>query len=114
MDTSTLACIVISAPLYTQALSFEAGQHSTIHPWRIGECTDSICDVTSGNSLFDELVLLRSFQRDGVHAVTSANIPGVKPIHFQTARRSVFPTEEVGVCYPSGISVSRMSDPCKE
>jgi hypothetical protein len=81
----------------------------------MGECGIFVYDiVTSGNPLFDELVLLRSFQGDGVHTVTSAYVPSVKPIHFQTAGWSVFPTEEVSVCYSSGISVSGMSDPCKQ
>jgi len=38
--------------------------------------------VTSGNPLFDELVFLRCFQGDGVHAMTSADVPSVQPVHF--------------------------------
>jgi hypothetical protein len=69
--------------------------------------------VTSGKPLFDELVLLRCFQRDGVHTVTSADVPSVQPVHLQTARWTVFPTEEVRMRDAPRVSVCGVSNSCK-
>lgn len=35
------------------------------------------------------------FQRDGVHAMATADVPRIQPVYFQAPCGSVFPTEEV-------------------
>lgn len=55
---------------------------------------------------------LRSFKRDGVHAVPPANVAGVEPVHLQVARGRVLPAEEVGVQNSARVAVCRMPNSC--
>lgn len=48
---------------------------------------------------------LRRLQRHGVHAVSSADVPGVEPVHLEVACRGVLPAEEVGVQDSSRVPV---------
>lgn len=64
-----------------------------------------VSDVSAGNALLDEFVLLGRFHRDGVHTMATADVTGIKPVHFQVAGWVVLPAEEVRMGYTTGISV---------
>lgn len=68
-----------------------------------------VANVTTGDALLDELVLLGRLHRDGIHAVSSADVTGIEPVNLQAAGRRVFPAEEVRMRYSAGITVRRMS-----
>lgn len=62
------------------------------------------------NTLKDIGYYLWSFQRDGVHAVSSADVPGIQPVNFQTTCWSMFPTEEVRMQYTASVAVRRVTN----
>lgn len=84
----------------TGEVAFAAGRPNVTH-------------VAASDALLDEFVFLGRFQRNGVHAVSSANVAGIQPIYFQASGRLMLPTEEVRVCYTAGISVRGVTDPWK-
>ena len=69
--------------------------------------------LTASKLLLNELVLLQSLQADGVHAMATANVAGVEPVHFQVGGRSVQPAEEVVVVVSKRISPHGMLDTCQ-
>lgn len=69
-----------------------------------------VTDVSAGDALLDELVLLRRLEGHGVHAVPAADVPRVQPVDLQAARRRVFPREEVRMGDPASIAVCGMAD----
>ena len=70
--------------------------------------------LTSGDSLLDEFVLLGRLERDGVHAVAPADVPGVEPVDLEAPRRLVLPAEEVRVRDAPCVPVGRVSHTCRQ
>lgn len=67
-------------------------------------------NVSARDSLLDEFILLWRLERDGVHAVTAADVSGVQPVDFEAAGRLVLPAEEVGMGHAARVSVGGVSD----
>lgn len=57
----------------------------------------NVAHIATSNALLHEIILLRRLQRHGVHAVATANVACIEPVHLQAARRRMLPTEEVRV-----------------
>jgi len=54
-----------------------------------------VSHIAPGDPLLHKVILLRRLQRNGVHAVPTADVPRIQPIHLQTASGSMLPAEEV-------------------
>lgn len=54
-----------------------------------------VAHIAAGNALLHEIILLRRLQRHGVHAVATANVACIQPVHLEAARWRMLPTEEV-------------------
>lgn len=57
----------------------------------------NVAHIAAGNALLHEIILLWRLQRHGVHAVATANVACIQPVHLEAARRRMLPAEEVRV-----------------
>lgn len=69
-----------------------------------------VLDAIASQLLLDELVLLKGFKTDGVHAVATADVAGVEPVNFQGRGRRMEPAEEVVVSVTQRISPQSVFD----
>lgn len=56
-----------------------------------------VAHIAACDALLHEIILLRRLQRHGVHAVATANVTRIQPVHLEAARRRMLPAEEVRV-----------------
>lgn len=73
-------------------------------------CVGMRAKLTASQLLLDEFVLLKGFEADGVHAVTTADVTGVEPVNFQRRGGRVQPAEEVVVRVAKRISPQGVFD----
>lgn len=67
-------------------------------------------DAIASQLLLDELVLLEGLEADGIHAVATADVTGVQPVHFQGGGGLMEPAEEVVVRVAQRISPQGVFD----